>query len=98
MVNKEDVMKALKKVIDPELGINIVDLGLVYAVYIKNDMAEVKMTLTSPGCPIAPQLMSESEAAIMKIKGIKKAKVEFIFDPPWTPKKMSDQARMELGI
>ncbi|MFH1589428.1 MAG: metal-sulfur cluster assembly factor [archaeon] len=98
MVKKEDVMNALKKVMDPELGINIVDLGLIYEVTIQDDHVSMDMTLTSPGCPIAPQIMADAENAILKIKGIKKAKVEFVFDPPWTPDKMSPEAKMILGI
>jgi len=98
MVKKEDILKALKKVIDPEMGINIVDLGLIYNVGIKSGIVNVDMTLTSPGCPIAPQLMAESEESIIKVKGVKKVNIEFVFDPPWTPEKMSDEARMELGI
>jgi metal-sulfur cluster biosynthetic enzyme len=99
MVTKEDVMKALKKVIDPELGIDIVELGLVYGVKVSKDgLVEVDMTLTSPGCPLATEIMAAAEAKLMKIPGIKKATVEFSFDPPWTPERMSADARMLLGI
>ncbi|NQU97939.1 metal-sulfur cluster assembly factor [Candidatus Woesearchaeota archaeon] len=98
MVKKEGVMKALKKVLDPEIGINIVDLGLIYEVRINSGLVEIDMTLTSPGCPIAPQLMSEAEKNVNKLKGVKKTTVEFVFDPPWKPDKMSAEARKELGI
>lgn len=98
MVKKEEVMKALENVIDPELGMNVVELGLVYDVKVKNDMVEVDMTLTSPGCPIAPQIMEDAEENIKSVKGVKKARVEFTFDPPWTPEKMSEEARLRLGI
>ncbi|MBU0472341.1 MAG: DUF59 domain-containing protein [Nanoarchaeota archaeon] len=99
MVKKEEVMKALEKVMDPEIGLNIVDLGLIYDVDVGMDgLVQINMTLTSPGCPIAPQLMTEVEERVTKIKGVKRTKVEFVFDPPWTPDKMSASARMKLGI
>lgn len=98
MASKEDVMKALKKVIDQEIGINIVELGLIYDVKVNGSVVDVNMTLTSPGCPMAPQIIADAEKNILKLKGVKKAKVEFVFDPPWTPEKMSPRARMELGI
>ena len=91
-------MKALKKVVDPELGIDLVNLGLVYDVRINNGLVEIDMTLTSPGCPIAPQIMSESQEVVKKLKGVKKVQVEFVFDPPWTPKMISDEAKALLGI
>lgn len=98
MLKKEDVMNALKKVIDPELGISIVALGLIYEIRILGTNVDVDMTLTSPGCPIAPQIMAEAERQILKLKNVKSTKVEFVFDPPWTPDKMSPEARMQLGI
>ncbi|MBU1202224.1 MAG: metal-sulfur cluster assembly factor [Nanoarchaeota archaeon] len=98
MVKKEDVLNALKNVLDPEIGIDIVNLGLVYDVRVKDDFVDVELTLTSPGCPVAPQILADAESKVKKIKGITKVKVEFVFDPPWTPDKMSDEARMLLGI
>ncbi|MFH1770660.1 MAG: metal-sulfur cluster assembly factor [archaeon] len=98
MVSKEEVMKALKKVLDPEIGLSIVDLGLIYDVKIDGEVVDISMTLTSPGCPMAPEIMADAENNVLKLKGVKKAKVEFVFDPPWTPEKMSPEARMELGI
>ena len=98
MVKKETVLKALEDVFDPELGIDIVNLGLVYDIRIKDDFVDIDLTLTSPGCPVAPQILAETESKVKKIKGINKVKVEFVFEPPWTPEKMSDEARMLLGI
>lgn len=98
MVEKKEILKALKNVMDPELGIDIVALGLVYDIEIDHGSVFVNLTLTSPGCPVAPQIMAASEDEIKKLKGVKNAKIEFVFDPPWSPDKMSDEAKMELGI
>ena len=78
------VRAALKKVFDPELHINIVDLGLVYDVREEGGVVEVEMTLTSPGCPLAGVIDSEVKKAVMKIKGVKKITLELMWDPPWT--------------
>ena len=98
MVEKENVRNAMKKVLDPELGIDVVALGLVYDIKISNGEVRVEMTLTSPGCPMAPQIMADAEAKVGKVKGVSKVIIEFVFDPPWNPDKMSDDARMELRI
>ncbi len=98
MVSKEEVMKALEQVMDPELGIDVVNLGLVYKVKIDGNFVEVDLTLTSPGCPVAPQILAQAEEEVRKVKGISNVKVQFVFDPPWTPEKMSPDAKMLLGI
>ena len=93
MTNLEaKVRAALKKVFDPELHINIVDLGLVYDVREEGGVVEVEMTLTSPGCPLAGVIDSEVK------KGVKKVTLELIWDPPWTQDMMSDEAKAELGL
>ena len=92
------VRAALKKVFDPELHINIVDLGLVYDVREEGGVVEVEMTLTSPGCPLAGVIDSEVKKAVKKIKGVKKVTLELIWDPPWTQDMMSDEAKAELGL
>lgn len=97
-MKEADVIDALKNVTDPEIGINVVDLGLVYDVKIDGGEVRVNMTLTSPGCPVAPQIMADAENAVLKLKAAKKVHIEFIFDPPWTPEKMSEDAKIELGI
>ncbi len=94
---KTDVRKALKKVIDPEIGINIVDMGLIYEVKVEQDVALVRMTLTVPGCPLANMLTMQAQKAAQGVEGIKDAKVELTWDPPWNPKMMSDEAKRKLG-
>ncbi len=99
LVTKDQVMKALKNVIDPELGVDIVDLGLVYGVKIAKDgNVDIDLTLTSPGCPVAPMILADAEENTAKVKGVKKVTVQFVFDPPWSPDKISDDARLLLGI
>jgi metal-sulfur cluster biosynthetic enzyme len=98
MITIEQINKSLKTVLDPEIGINIIDLGLVYDVKIDKDNVTVVMTLTTPGCPMMAMFDSEVEKAVKKIKGVKKVKVEITFDPPWTPERMSKTARRKLRI
>ena len=92
------VRAALKTVYDPELHINIVDLGLVYDVREEGGVVEVEMTLTSPGCPLAGEIDSRIKGVVGKIKGVKTATVEIVWDPPWTAEMMSDEAKAELGF
>ncbi|SES70106.1 FeS assembly SUF system protein [Methanococcoides vulcani] len=89
MVTKEDVMEVLKKCYDPEIPINIVDLGLVYDVDVEGDRAHIKMTLTTPGCPMAAMIVDNVKQKVESIDGIKKAEVELVWDPPWTPDRIS---------
>lgn len=95
---EEKVREALKEVIDPELRINIVDLGLIYDVREEGGVVEVEMTLTSPGCPLAGIIDSKVKEAVGKIKGVKEITVELMWDPPWTQDMMSDEAKAELGF
>ncbi|MBN2378971.1 metal-sulfur cluster assembly factor [candidate division WOR-3 bacterium] len=97
MVTKVQVREALKKVIDPEIGINIVDLGLIYSIDVKRDVAHIRMTLTVPGCPLANILTAQAEKAARGVEGIKDVKLELTWDPPWNPKMMSDEAKRKLG-
>jgi len=97
MVTKAQVRQALKTVIDPEIGLNIVDLGLIYEVRVENDVAHVRMTLTVPGCPLANMLTQQAEKAVRAVEGIKDVKLELTWDPPWNPKMMSDDAKRKLG-
>ncbi len=92
------VRAALKTVFDPELHINIVDLGLVYDVREEGGIVEVEMTLTSPGCPLAGEIDSRIREVVGKIKGVKEVTLELIWDPPWTSEMMSDEAKAELGL
>ena len=98
MVSKEDVMKVLKECYDPELGISLVDLGLIYDVQVKNDNVQIKMTLTSPGCPMHSIMVNEVEEKVKNMKGVKSVKVDLVWDPPWTPDRMSKELRKKLGF
>src|SRR3989344_4444245 len=95
---EEKVRNSLRKVLDQELHINIVDLGLVYDVREEGGVAEVEMTLTSPGCPLASVIDKDVKEVVMKIPGIKKVTLELVWDPPWTSEMMSDEAKAELGF
>jgi metal-sulfur cluster biosynthetic enzyme len=93
------VWKALSEVVDPELHYNIVDLGLVYRVQTQPDGdVLVTVTLTSPGCPYGPYLMHEIRVAAESVKGVKKAKIDLVWEPPWGPMLMSEEARLDLGF
>jgi metal-sulfur cluster biosynthetic enzyme len=100
MATGDDVHEALREVIDPELGLDIVSLGLVYGVTVDNDGdAVVSMTLTTPYCPMGPMLESQVHAATQFLPGIRNVKVDLIWDPPWDPHTMaSDEAKLELGL
>jgi len=91
-------MNRLKKVPDPELGISIVDLGLVYDVKINNGNVRIIMTLTTMGCPLFDLIERPIKEELKKIKNIKNIDVELTFEPPWSPEKMSKQARINLGF
>lgn len=95
---EKKVRAALKLVIDPELRINIVDLGLVYDVREEAGEVEIEMTLTSPGCPLAGIIDEEIKKAVKNVRGVKKVIVELTWDPPWTQEMMSDEAKAELGF
>jgi len=95
----EAVIDALKDIYDPEIPVNIYDLGLIYDVEITpENHAKVKMTLTTPHCPVAESMPGEIELRVGAVPGIGDAEVELVWDPPWDPQKMSDEARLELGM
>jgi metal-sulfur cluster biosynthetic enzyme len=95
----EKLLKLLDQVIDPELNIPITDMGLVYGAELtKNGTAQIIITLTTIGCPLADVICAEIETILLKEKKIKKVKVDITFDPPWTPEMMNDSAKMELGF
>jgi FeS assembly SUF system protein len=91
------ILKQLKNIYDPEIPMNIVDLGLVYEFQWKEDAINLKMTLTAPGCPVAGILADEIKSAIEKVPNVKTATVEMVWDPPWTPDRMSDFAKRQFG-
>ncbi|QPQ54645.1 SUF system Fe-S cluster assembly protein [Allosphingosinicella flava] len=95
----EAVIDALKEIYDPEIPVNIYDLGLIYDVQIGADNhAKVLMTLTTPHCPVAESMPGEVELRVGSVPGIGHAEVELVWDPPWDPQKMSDEAKLELGM
>lgn len=93
-----DVIKALKTVYDPEIPVDIFELGLIYKVDLSDDrLLTVDMTLTAPGCPVAGEMPGWVEGALSGIEGVEEVKVNMTFEPPWTPERMSDEAKLELG-
>lgn len=99
MNRKEPVINKLREVLDPELGVSIVDLGLIYNVEIDNHgVCVITMTLTTIGCPLFEQIQTSIENKVLEIEGIIKVSIDLTFDPPWTPDKMAESARIELGL
>jgi metal-sulfur cluster biosynthetic enzyme len=97
-VTKEQIMKVLKTCYDPEIPINIVDLGLIYGVKIKCGNVSIKMMLTSPGCPLSSFISENVKEKVQSISGVKNVDVEIVWKPQWSPKRMSKEARKNLGI
>ncbi len=102
-IEEDKVREALKQVIDPELFVNIVDLGLIYDVTISDadegkSNVDVQMTMTSPACPAGPQLLGQSKSAVSNMEGVAAVDIRLVMDPPWTPDRMTDDARDQLGI
>lgn len=98
MISQEQVLEKLRECLDPELGVNIVDLGLVYGVNIEGSRVDVLMTLTTPGCPLDSYFTRDITAKLKAIKGISDVSVELTFEPPWTPSKMSGESKDLLGF
>jgi metal-sulfur cluster biosynthetic enzyme len=96
--DEADIRLALTNVEDPELGLDIVSLGLVYAVEVDEGRVRVVYSLTSPGCPIGPMIEGEIREAVAAVEGVESVEAELVFDPPWSPEKMSDEARFLLGV
>jgi FeS assembly SUF system protein len=95
----ERVIAALQEIYDPEIPVNIYDLGLIYEVKVSADGdAKVVMTLTTPHCPVAESMPGEVELRVLSVPGVRDAEVELVWDPPWDPQKMSDEAKLELGM
>lgn len=98
MVEPEVVREALKEVIDPELGINIVDLGLIYDVRVDRGEVEVELTLTTPGCPLAPVIDQMVKEKVGAVVGVTEVTVDLVWDPPWTTDMINPEMRAELGL
>ena len=95
----DQVVDACRTVFDPEIPVNIYDLGLVYTIEISDENAvDSTMTLTAPGCPVAGEMPGWVEAAVMKVEGVKSARANLVFDPPWDSSKMSDEAKLALNM
>jgi metal-sulfur cluster biosynthetic enzyme len=97
VVDADAARKALRQVKDPELDLNIVDLGLVYDIEVEEGNVNVKMTLTSPGCPVGPQIMGDADRVIRMLDGVKDVKVELVWEPFWTPERIDPKLRSFLG-
>lgn len=98
MPAESELIDALREVIDPELMINIVDLGLVYDVEQAESTVNVSMTLTSPACPAGPQIIHQAKMALEKFDDVESADIKLTMTPPWSPERMTDEARDQLGI
>jgi len=95
---EQRVVEAISRVYDPEIPVNIYELGLIYDVQIEGGNAEIKMTLTSPHCPVAEALPEQVEQTVASVQGIDNATVEIVWDPAWNPEMMSEAAKLELGM
>ncbi|WP_297437526.1 metal-sulfur cluster assembly factor [Thermococcus sp.] len=98
-ITKELVLEKLKEVIDPEIGIDVVNLGLIYELEVRQDRTVyVKMTMTTPGCPLTMWILRAVEDKVLEIPGVKDAEIELTFDPPWTPDMVSEEYKKKLGL
>ena len=98
MVTKEQVYEALQECYDPEIPVNIVDLGLVYDVEIDGSKVAVKMTLTAPGCGMGTMIAADAKQRIIALEGVEDASVDLVWDPPWNPSMINEEAKQRLGI
>ena len=97
-LTKEQVLEALKEVYDPEIPVNVVDLGLVYSVEVEDGDVHVEMTLTAAGCGMGPYIAQQAEWRIAELEGVEDVKVDVVFEPQWTPDRISDDGKKLLGI
>ena len=97
-ITQDQVYGALKEVYDPEIPVNVVDLGLIYEVDIDDDNVNIVMTLTAPGCGMGPYIAQQAEWAVAEVEGIKNVSVDITFDPPWNPDLITDDGKMTLGM
>ena len=96
---ENEIVEAMRTVYDPEIPVNIYDLGLIYDMKVSEAGAvEIKMTLTAPGCPVAGEMPGWVEDAVRQIPEVKSCRVELVFDPPWDPSRMSDEAKLQLNM
>ena len=97
-VKPEDVIEVLRQCFDPEIPVNIVDLGLIYHIAIKPERVDIKMTLTALGCPMAAEVMTDVRDHLLTLPGVTDAGVDIVYEPVWSPERMSEDARWELGM
>lgn len=97
-VKPEDVIEVLRQCFDPEIPVNIVDLGLIYDIAIKPARVDIKMTLTALGCPMAAEVMTDVRDHLLTLPGVQDAGVDIVYEPVWTPERMTEEARWELGM
>ena len=92
------IYEKLKEIYDPEVGINIVDMGLIYSLDIADNKVAITMTLTSPGCPAGPQILSQVDSQVKTVAGVEDVDINVVWSPPWSPDMLSEEARDQLGI
>jgi len=95
---KEKIVAEIKKIYDPEIPVNIYELGLIYDINVKGDEAKIKMTLTTPNCPVAESLPKGVKDSVMQVEGIEKVDLDLVWDPPWDKSMMSEAAKLELNL
>ena len=95
---KDQVINEIKKIYDPEIPVNIYELGLIYDVIVEKNYVKIKMTLTTPNCPVAESLPKEVKDSVMQIEGIDKVDLDLVWDPPWNKSMMSEAAKLELNL
>ena len=98
MPDEIEILETLKQVNDPELMVNIVDLGLIYNVSVNDNNIEIEMTLTSPACPAGPQIINQSKSVLSELENVEEVQVKLVMTPPWTPDRMTEDARDQLGM
>ena len=98
MVTEDQAREALKRIEDPEVGLNIVDLGLIYDIDIDGSTVNVKMTLTSPGCPVGPQLLGGAKLVLQELDEVEEANIELVWEPYWSPDRINPEYREVLGF
>ena len=95
---EKKIIEEIKKIYDPEIPVNIYDLGLIYKIQVSNDNVDIDMTLTSPNCPVAERLPKQVKDNIKNVNGVSKVNLNIVWDPPWTKDKMSEAAKLELNL
>ena len=99
MTKKEQIIEEIRKIYDPELPVNIYELGLIYDIKVENEnFAKIKMTLTTPNCPVAESLPQEVKDSAMQVEGIERVDLDLVFEPPWNKDMMSEAAKLELNL